>query len=93
MEGTLSYDGKGINGPDQYRRRMFTARAADDAEDQRTIDGYGRMFEAAPEMLKCTRWLLEIAGNLAECGDFALRERYAEIAEEARATLARIEGA
>lgn len=49
--GPLSYDGHGVNGPDQYRSRLFTARAARNAEEQAALDAYGRLFAAAPDLL------------------------------------------
>lgn len=72
----LSYDGKGINGPDEYRSRIatFTSDAAG--------DNYGKLFEAAPELLAalrkirgaCSQWAcnrLEAAPALEAIGDFA----------------------
>lgn len=41
----LSYDGRGINGPDEYRSRIATF-TSDTAGDQ-----YGKLFAAAPAML------------------------------------------
>jgi hypothetical protein len=41
----LSYDGKGINGPDEYRTRIATFTGAHGAAD------YGPLFAAAPELL------------------------------------------
>lgn len=72
----LSYDGRGINGPDEYRSRIatFTSDAAGDK--------YGKLFEAAPEFLAalrnirgaCSQWAcnrLEAAAALENIGDFA----------------------
>ena len=89
---TWSYDGKGINGPDQYRRRMFTARAADDAEDQKALDDAGNLAAAAPELLACAEWLAEIAGERA-VNDYVMGKRYGAIAEQARAAIAQARGA
>lgn len=41
----LSYDGKGINGPDEHRSRIATFANAEAAEK------YGKLFESAPELL------------------------------------------
>ncbi len=41
----LSYDGKGINGPDEYRARIATFDNAQAAK------AYGPLFAAAPELL------------------------------------------
>jgi hypothetical protein len=40
----LSFDGKGINGPDEYRSRLATFQS-DEAAKQ-----YGHMFAGAPEL-------------------------------------------
>ena len=48
----LSYDGHGINGPDEYRSRLFTANGPQTAERRAELDRYGRMFAAAPDMLE-----------------------------------------
>lgn len=51
----LSFDGKGINGPDQYRTRIATFTTDEDAKK------YGKLFEAAPELLLRLKELLELA--------------------------------
>jgi hypothetical protein len=48
----LSYDGRGINGPDEYRTRVATFTSPE------VGDKYGRLFEAAPEMREALRWAL-----------------------------------
>ena len=53
MRRELSYDGKGINGPDEHRSRVATFANAEAAEK------YGRLFEAAPELLESLEALLE----------------------------------
>lgn len=45
----LSFDGKGINGPDEYRTRIATFTSAEAARK------YGPMFEAAPEMFRALK--------------------------------------
>lgn len=42
----LSFDGKGINGPDEYRTRIATFTSTERAKM------YGELFESAPEMLE-----------------------------------------
>jgi hypothetical protein len=44
----LTYDGHGINGPDEYRTRLFTANVAVDAA---TRDTYGKLCASAPDLL------------------------------------------
>ncbi len=43
----LSYDGCGINGPDEYRTRIATFTNKRSKES----DHYGRLFAAAPDLL------------------------------------------
>ena len=50
----LSFDGKGINGPDEYRSRLATF--ANDAAAQQ----YGPVFAAAPDLLATLQ-------NIAAC--------------------------
>jgi len=52
---TLSFDGCGINGPDEFRTRIATFNGYDKAE------AWGPLFEAAPELLECVRELLACA--------------------------------
>lgn len=49
----LSFDGCGINGPDEYRTRLCTFGLQ--RWDAATVDKYGRLFEAAPEMLEALK--------------------------------------
>ena len=51
MRPELSYDGHGINGPDEYRSRLFTCRAARNADEQAALDRYGKLCAAAPDLL------------------------------------------
>ena len=53
MRPELSFDGKGINGPDEYRSRIATFLSAEAAEK------YGKLFEAAPDLLRALRDLLD----------------------------------
>ncbi len=57
----LSFDGCGINGPDEHRTRLFTAPR--DKWDSPEIRKYAPLFVAAPDMLEalkeaenCLRW-------------------------------------
>ncbi len=45
----LSFDGCGINGPDEYRTRLATFERA--RWDTEQVKHYGRLFAAAPELL------------------------------------------
>lgn len=45
MSNKLSYDGKGINGPDEFKTRIATFTSSEYAEE------YGHLFETAPELL------------------------------------------
>lgn len=49
----LSYDGRGINGPDIYRSRIATF-----VNDNEAGKKYGKLFEASPEMLAFLKKLL-----------------------------------
>lgn len=51
----LSFDGFGINGPDEYRTRLCTFRL-DQPEVARK---YGPLFEAAPELLEALKDLVK----------------------------------
>lgn len=51
----LSYDGHGVNGPDEYRTRIATLNPALPREER---DRYGAMFEASPEVLAALRDVL-----------------------------------
>ena len=81
---TWSWDGKGINGPDEYRRRLFTAWDADDREDSAEIDKAGILAAAAPDMLAA----LESALKTAEFERAPLRPWH----DEARAAIAKATG-
>lgn len=51
----LTFDGFGINGPDQYRTRIATFV---DPHGLGDVARYGRLFAAAPELLEALRRLL-----------------------------------
>ena len=44
----LTFDGRGINGPDKYRSRVATFSSSLDGA---TVKQYGALFAAAPELL------------------------------------------
>jgi len=54
----LSFDGHGINGPDEYRTRIATFTGAHGAAD------YGPLFAAAPELLRELRALTHLCSVL-----------------------------
>ncbi len=75
----LSFDGCGINGPDEYRSRIATfARGAD-------VKRYGPLLAAAPELLAALRELVEWAtddrGGDLPITDPAIRQARAAIAK------------
>lgn len=78
----LSFDGKGINGPDEYRSRVATFQT-DEAAAQ-----YGPLFAAAPDLLAdciaARQWL----GS----GDGPDDPRNAEIWHRLNSTIARATG-
>lgn len=76
MTKELSFDGKGINGPDKYRSRLATFANNEAAQK------YGALFEAAPE-------LLVVCIKLLNCID--TNRDWAE-AKEARAAIAKATG-
>ena len=78
MRRTFSYDGYGINGPDQYRERLATFTEAGHA-----LPGLGKLLEAAPEMAASLRdvEIILASKHTLDVDDFA-------ILENVRATLA-----
>jgi len=56
MNPELSFDGYGINGPDEYRTRLATFRERSDESRK-----YGPLFAAAPDM---ERALVRVADRL-----------------------------
>lgn len=55
----LSFDGKGINGPDEHRTRVATFTGADAAKK------YGPLFAIAPELLDAARDMLTVWDGVA----------------------------
>ena len=72
----LTYDGHGINGPDEYRTRVVNFQTQADA------DKYGKLLAAAPDLLEALRGLVmdweRVHGELP-------------LDHEARAALAKVE--
>ena len=56
----LSFDGKGVNGPDEYRSRLATFTSEEAA------DKYGPIFEAAPELLAACRGIAKAESRFLE---------------------------
>ena len=89
---TLSFDGKGLNGPDEYRRRVATFSSAADAKL------WGGILAAAPDMLEALRALLREAEGLhGQLNDERLLDGWDADDEDvslttARAVIARAEG-
>ncbi len=76
----LSYDGRGINGPDEYRTRIATF-ANDAAGDQ-----YGKLFQAAPELLEaCYKAKCLLGGTIAESDQDAVEDALREAIRKATA--------
>lgn len=61
MRKELSFDGYGINGPDEYRSRIATF-----SKDCRNSRYYGKLFENAPELLIALRELRIITRSRGE---------------------------
>lgn len=65
----LSFDGHGINGPDEYRSRLATFSNVEDA------NRYGPLFAASPNLLAACEGLMEwsdqMGGWEAKCWDTA----------------------
>lgn len=82
----LTYDGHGINGPDEYRTRVVNFQTQADA------DKYGKLLAAAPDLLEALRELLEgyerlLAQSVLDVNPGANRYSIA-----ARAAIAKAEG-
>ena len=57
---TLSFDGKGINGPDEHRSRLATFANPEAAKQ------YGPLFEASTDMLEALQVAETIMNEFAE---------------------------
>ncbi len=58
MRPELTYDGFGINGPDEYRTRLCTF-TRDPFGDTSRADHYGPMFAGAPAVIEAAERMLE----------------------------------
>ena len=75
---TLSYDGHGINGSDEYRSRIATFSESADR------DTYVPLFAAAPEMYTALKRICELAGATRdETATLAMVQTLGAIAEVA----------
>jgi len=79
---SLSFDGKGINGPDKYKSRLATFTSDEAAKK------YGVLFAAAPELLESLQRLVK-ASNQSEPDPIVM---FATI-EQARHIIAKATGA
>jgi hypothetical protein len=80
---TLSYDGRGINGPAPERARVATFT------DAQRADEWGPLLAAAPELLAALRGLL-LAVESGPVDDAALTNPDSEIGQACDAALAAI---
>lgn len=60
----LTFDGFGINGPDEYRTRLCKFNHMDYPEAD--CQKYGHLFAAAPEMLEALKAIAARGGNLPD---------------------------
>ncbi len=70
----LTYDGHGINGPDEYRTRVVNFQTQADANK------YGKLLAAAPDLVEALKWALEHAewSNDTETGTDPIRAALAK---------------
>ncbi len=57
MRPQLVFDGKGINGPDEYRTRVATFQTDADATK------YGSLLAASPDLLRTLKQLVEASNT------------------------------
>lgn len=69
----LTFDGVGINGPDEYRSRVATFVSSEDLTRAEVAAKYGPLFAAAPELLAACEYAREEQNKQgwisAECFD------------------------
>lgn len=86
----LTFDGKGINGPDAYRSRIATFTTDEDAAK------YGKLLENAPELRDALKTadqrITELCAMVNTLAGFR-KVRAEDYAEEIRSALAQIEKA
>lgn len=84
----LTYDGHGINGPDEYRTRVVNFQTQADA------DKYGKLLAAAPDLLEAlncsTAALLDFQ---REAGGVGILPKLDYQIAENRAAIAKVDGA
>ena len=68
----LSFDGFGINGPDEFRSRLATFAPEAGSRTKEVIKHYGKLFENAPEMLALLRLYLAGHDKMAAKGYLSL---------------------
>ena len=74
---TLTYDGYGINGPDEHRSRIATFTTGENA------DSYGALFAASPDLLDALETIVRIAKGDMRSGTHYDLKACAEVAEAA----------
>ena len=62
----LSFDFKGINGPDEYRERVATFTSDANAAK------YGHLFESAPELLEACRAAVKMCEAMESHGNMTV---------------------
>ncbi len=83
---SLSFDGKGINGPDEFRTRLATFITDEDAKS------YGPLFAAAPDLLAALEAIMSLVkvsdemlgqgfGNQVNLTRFQIQDARAAIAK------------
>lgn len=84
----LSFDGRGINGPDKYRTRLATF------ENDQAATEYGPLFEAAPKLLEACKRLVGIIErhNIVPLEGEKIEGKYLLVVQDARAAIAKAEG-
>lgn len=82
MRRTFSFDGWGINGPDEYRTRLATFTEAGKA-----YPGLRNLLEAAPELLAALEDIVNFVAPRADDVPFIA------MLEDARAAIAKAKGA
>jgi|GEM_PF-4038204 len=83
----LTFDGKGINGPDEYRERIATF------SNNEAASKYGPLLAAAPDLLEALRLMLEdYRTEGCPQSDCVVCERSKAAEKAARATIAKADG-
>lgn len=91
----LSFDGMGINGPNEYRDRLATFNRNGPWTPEQ-VQWYGRLFQAGPEMLDAleslSAWLVNAERELGRpiTVGYAANIQKPVVQEKVRAILARL---